>query len=374
MSIKVLVFGMTDKLGGIETFLMNYCRVLREREILFDFLCNTDVVARECEIHELGGNIYHIPMRSEDPFYFKSALRRFFDEHRNEYDVFWQNVNSLANVDYLIEAKRIGIPMRIIHCHNGNEVGSQLRLMLHRLNRKRVLKYATDFWTCSDNAAQWFFGSQIMSLPTYRMIPNAIDVTKLRFDCKIRQSIRTRYGWSDDYIIGNVGRLEKQKNHDLQLLILQELVKRDDRYHLVLIGKGSRRMEIEERAKSLGLIDHVSFFGEADDISSLYQAMDLFLFPSLYEGMPIALLEAQANCLPCVISDSIPADASLNHNVIPCALNASPDAWADSIEDNVGKRCTNYMNHLTGSVYDLSARSGTIEEAIINRLSVIEQY
>lgn len=369
MGIKVLVFGMTDKLGGIETFLMNYCRELHKSGFDFDFLCNTEKVARADEISELGGTIYRVPMRSKNPSKFKKALHLFFDEHRGEYDVFWQNVNSLVNIDYLIEAKHADIPMRIIHCHNGNdETGSKVRLALHYLNRIQIQNYATDFWACSDSAAQWFFNERITSRSLYRVVPDAFNVGKMRFDSRRRCIERKERGWDNDLIIGNVGRLERQKNQDLQLSILRVLLQRDERYRLVLIGKGNRYRELKNKAVKLGISDRVIFLGECNEVSSLYQAMDLFLFPSLFEGLGIALVEAQASGLPCVISDMIPEDARLNANLIVCSLEDSPEVWANAIERAIGARCPQESNRVMDSAFNIDSQSKILNDVIKKRV------
>ena len=160
--IKILVFGITQNPGGVESVIMNYYQKLNKNKIQFDFLCNTLEVAYEKEILKLGGKIYRITARSENAKKYKKELEDFYKKHAHEYNAIWVNVCSLANIDYLKMAKKYNIKYRIIHSHNSENMDSKLRGILHKINKKLIKKYATDYWACSEEAGKWFFNKKIM--------------------------------------------------------------------------------------------------------------------------------------------------------------------------------------------------------------------
>jgi len=213
---NVLVFGMTENPGGVESFLMNYYRRIDLERFHFDFLCNSyDPVAFEDEIHRMGGRTIHFTSRRRNPLRFKRELESFFVKHAGEYQAIWVNVNSLANIDYLKLAVKYGIPKRIIHSHNAQNMDTKLRGMLHEANRSKLGKYATDFWACSDYAAKWFYagrgGKGELRHPAV-VIRNAIDVEKIQAGIALRKEIRAKLGWEDACILTCIGRLHFQKN------------------------------------------------------------------------------------------------------------------------------------------------------------------
>ena len=178
---RILVFGMTENPGGVESFLINYYRHIDRNKIQFDFLCNThELVAYEEELIALGGRVFHITARSKNRNLYKKQLKEVFEKHSKEWSAIWVNVCSLANIDYLKLAKKYGINKRIIHSHNSQNMDNTLRGFLHKWNKKRIDDYATDFWACSEDAAKWFYKDDVLSKAV--IIHNAIDVTRLSFD------------------------------------------------------------------------------------------------------------------------------------------------------------------------------------------------
>ena len=259
--MKVLVFGITDNPGGMEAVILNYYRHLDRTRVQFDFLCNTEVVAHEQEILSLGGTIYRIPARSKDRKAFSEALENFFKTHASEYKAIWFNTCSLANIDYLKKAKQYGIPTRIIHCHNAANGDSFLRGCLHKFNRTQIRKYATDFWTCSEDANEWFFGKNAV-LPNYKLINNAVDVNFFKPNEEIRQSIREELHAGDKIVLGHTGRFHFQKNHPYLLKIFNELDHRyPGKYMLILIGDGEDKETLKNQVKEYGIEDDVKFLG-----------------------------------------------------------------------------------------------------------------
>lgn len=333
---NVLVFGMTENPGGVESFLMNYYRRIDLSRFHFDFLCNSyDPVAFEDEIHRMGGRTVHFTARRRDPLRFKKELESFFAKHAGEYQAVWVNVNSLANIDYLKMAKKYGIPKRIIHSHNAQNMDTKLRGLLHEANRSAVGRYATDFWACSDYAAQWFYAGRGGKGPLRHpavVIRNAIDVEKIQAGIMQRKELRRKLGWEDAFILACIGRLHFQKNQKFAIDVLTELLPRMPQARLLLVGQGEDEDMLRARVREKGVGEQVCFAGTARDVSGYLGASDLFLFPSVFEGLGIAGLEAQAAGLPTLASAGvIPQDIAVTDLLQSVPLEDGPAAWAERI-------------------------------------------
>ena len=329
---KVLVFGMTPNPGGVESFLMTYYRKINKKKIQYDFLCNTyKKISYEQEIKSMGGQIFKISMRRKHPIRYRRELKEFFKSNAQNYDCIWVNVNSLANIDYLKLAKKYGIRRRIIHSHNSQNMDGKLRGVLHTFNKKSIGKYATDFWACSNSAANWFYDKKLMTKA--RIIPNAIDLNRVKYNEVKRKQIRKKYNLEKSYVIGNIGRLHFQKNQSFALDIMRNLIKIVPNTQLILVGDGPDKEELSKKVKRLNLEDHVLFVGKQRDISAWLSAFDLFLFPSKFEGLPVAGLEAQGNGLPILASKNIfEDDAILNSNLRELSLDKDDSKkWAITI-------------------------------------------
>ena len=330
---RILVFGMTENPGGVESFLMNYYRNIDRTKLQFDFLCNSyNPIAYEDELINLGARTFHIISRRENRKKFRKELEYLFMVHSKEWSAIWVNVCSLANIDYLKVAKDYGIPKRIIHSHNSENMDSKLRGALHLINKTRISNYATDFWACSEDAAKWFYSKDIQKKAI--IIKNAIDASRYKFDQKKRDEIREQIKASEEtFVIGNVGRLHFQKNQDFAIDVFKERLKKHENSLLVLVGQGEDEKELKEKCQKLGLLDKVIFAGVQKDIGGWLSAFDLFLFPSVFEGLGIVALEAQANGVPVLASDKvIPKEVQINQNFHFCDLKCGASKWAEIIE------------------------------------------
>jgi len=337
---NVLVFGMTENPGGVESFLMNYYRRIDLNRFHFDFLCNSyDPVAFEDEIHAMGGRTVHFTSRRRNPLRFRRELESFFVKHAGEYQAIWVNINSLANIDYLKMARKYGIPKRIIHSHNAQNMDTKLRGMLHEANRGTLGRYATDFWACSEYAAKWFYagkgGKGELRHPAV-VIRNAIDVEKIRGGVARREEFRRQAGgeadWSDKYIIICIGRLHFQKNQKFAIDIMADLIPEMPDARLVLVGQGEDEEMLRAHVREKGLENEVYFAGVVTDIPGWLGAADFFLFPSVFEGLGIAGLEAQAAGLPVLASaDVIPEDIAVTDLLRFYSLQKDAAEWANEI-------------------------------------------
>lgn len=352
--MKILVYGMTDNPGGIESVIMSYVRNVDSEKVQFDFLSTFTPIAYEDELKERGSRVVHLPIRHEHPLQFRKELRAFMDEHAKEYDAIWVHLCSLVNIDVLKLACKKGIPRRIIHCHNSQNMWGGVRNLIHLQHRKRILAYATDYWTCSEDAVDWFYGEGIASNPGYVYIPNAINPKDVAFDVQKRQAVREAMGWDGKVVLGNVARLHPQKNQEYLLNVLAPVLGKSSNVALVIVGDGELRERLERQAEELGIADNVQFLGLRSDVRDLYQGMDAFVLPSKFEGVSMAFLEAQANGLTCLVSDTLSDEGIVNDNVIKLPITADGEKeWVDAVRrlDDSGNRAEH--SKMEGSVHDI---------------------
>lgn len=360
---KVLIFGMTDNPGGVESFIMNYYRKLNREKIQFDFLCNNKTVAYEDEIASLGGEIFKICARSENPSLYKKQMTAFFKENASEYCAIWVNVCSLANIDYLKFAKKFGIKTRIIHSHNTQNMDSFLRGLLHKFNRLFIGKYATHFFACTTLAADWFYSKKLQKSLNFKLIFNAIDCEKFAFNSSVREECRKELGITEKCVFGNVGRFHSQKNQGFLLDIFKEISEKRQDAVLILCGGGSDEEALYQKTKDLNLEDKVLFVGVRSDVERLFQAMDVFILPSLYEGLGIVLIEAQAAGLPTLASDKvIPEDARVTNLLKFIPLDSGAENWAnEAIEALKKSERPQTLCEISEKGYDINTQIAGLE-------------
>lgn len=364
---KVLVFGMTPNYGGVESFILNYYSNMDRSKIRFDFLCNTkDDIAYTKQLEEMGSTIYHITPKGKNYIKYKKELNDFFKKNSSNYDVFWMNVCNLVNIDYLKAAKKYGIRNRIIHSHNSENYERNWRDIMHTIHKKTISRYATDFWACSKEAAEWFYSGNI--LKNSLLIYNAIDIKKLNYNEEKRKEIRDKYDLNDKFVIGNIGRLTYQKNQMFLLQIMKEL---NEDYKLVIVGMGEEEMTLKQAAKHMDVEDKVLFAGAQTDIQGWLSCFDVFAFPSHYEGLSIALMEVQANGLPVIASPkAVAEDAMINNNIILCDTE-DIYRWAEIIEEkrkNQDRLDLNSVNNnFKKSNFDISKEAKKIQNLILER-------
>lgn len=368
---RILVFGMTENPGGVESFLVNYYRHFDRSKLQLDFLCNSyDPVAYEDELLALGGRTFHIIARNKNPFKYRQELRSLYDTHAAEWTAVWVNVSSLANIDYLIMAKQFNIPKRIIHSHNSKNMDSRLRGLLHARNRTIVDRFATDFWACSKDAAEWFYRPDLMD--RVHLISNAIDVSQMSYRGSDRDRIRQSLGIaSDEVVFGNVGRLHFQKNQSFAIDVFHDFYLKHPRSKLILVGQGEDEEKLRLKCNTLGLESAVIFAGVQTDISAWLSSFDLFLFPSVFEGLGIAALEAQANGLPVLASsDVIPSDVKINPNFHFFSLQQNTASWAEKatsiLSENGRLSDSEIITNFSRKGYEIHSAANILETLLLS--------
>lgn len=311
--------------GGVEAVVMNYYRHIDRERLQFDFVVDADSTRVPVEeIENLGGRVFEVPAYQQLTKYQK-ALKDLFSSHR--WEVVHSHVNTLS-VFPLRVAKNSGIPIRIAHSHATLGKGEAGRNLIKLALRPFANIYPTHRVACSNYAGEWLFGKG----RSFSIIPNAIEVEKFRFSAAKRAMARNSWGVSEDCcVVGNLGRMETAKNQSFLIRVFQRFHIDHPNSILVLAGDGSLRDELEREAEALGLCGFVYFLGQVEDASPIYQGMDVFVLPSLYEGFGMALLEAQAASLPCLASDRVSLEAVFSDDCRLLPLELSVDGWADAI-------------------------------------------
>lgn len=326
--IRVLVVGWTATVGGIEHFLMAYCGRMDRQRVQFDFLCRFSPIACQEEAEKIG-KVYTVTRRSSDMQRYYQEINTFFQAHGSEYDIIWDNECMFNDMTPLKLAARYGIPIRIAHCHNPQNMDKtaigRVQGFLHRVNHHQLSRYANVLWACSEDSAKW--ACPAMDIPC-DVIPNAIDAQNFRYDPQVRREVREQYGLENCLVVGHVGRLQYQKNQTFLLDAFRHLHEREPNARLVLVGDGPDLTELEAKAVTLGVESAVLFLGVRDDVNRLLQAFDLFVMPSHFEGFGMAALEAQAAGLPCLLSANVPKETKVTEHVEFLAVE-DPAIWAE---------------------------------------------
>ena len=313
--------------GGIESFLCNALEQLDLSELEVDIVAakldKSEYTARLERVgvgfRQLSGSLRDLPENYR-------SFRRLLWKQR--YDVAHFHLYQGLSLAYCRIARQEGVPVRIVHSHNEAlrpSLTKPLKLLLHRWGRKRFSGDATQLWACSQAAAEFLFGAGSV----FTVIPNGIDTARFRFDSQARRQLREELGLGDCLTIGNVGRLCSQKNQEFLLDIFTQLVQQRPDSRLVLVGDGKDRRKLEHRAAALGINGQVIFYGQTVRVAPLLCAMDVFVMPSLFEGLPLAVLEAQASGLPVLCSQGLSEEVKLTDLVDFLSLDAGPKAWAE---------------------------------------------
>lgn len=311
--------------GGLETMLMNYYRHIDHSKVQFDFLTHREFDGDyDKEIKDLGGNVYHLSNLNPLSTSYKKSLNNFFKNHP-EYKIIHSHLDCMAGIP-LKYAKLNNVPLRIAHAHNSNQT-KDLKYPLKLFYKRNIKKNANYLFACGDEAGKWMFNTD-----NFKVLNNAINARDYTFNISIRNDKRKEFGISDDSIlIGHVGRFFPQKNHEFLIDIFNQFHKFHPNSYLMLVGEGELKASIKDKVRTLGLEDYVIFTGLRSDVNELLQAMDIFLFPSLYEGLPVSIIEAQAAGLPCLISDKVPIECKKTDLVYQLSLEDSVNTWADKI-------------------------------------------
>lgn len=321
--------------GGVESVVMNYYRNMDRSKYQIDFICDEDSTnIPYSEIEELGGRVILIPPYQHVIKYKKELIKIF---KKNKYKIVHSHINTLS-VFPLRAAKKAGVPIRIAHSHSTTNKAEKKKNLMKQILRPFSKKYATHYFCCSELAGRWLFGDKVYDDGKVFLLNNAIDLNNFKYDEKIRIEKRKELGIDDTkLVIGHLGRFVTQKNHEFLIEIFNEIQKKNKNAILLLAGQGPLKEKIEEKVKNLGIDDKVFFLGQVNDAYKLYQAFDVFLLPSLYEGLPVVGVEAQATGLLCELSSDMTKETKVLETTRFISLNKSADEWANIILTDFSK-------------------------------------
>lgn len=323
--IRILHVVPNMQAGGLETFIMNVYRNIDREKIQFDFLVH---YSKHCfyddEIEQLGGRIYRMTVREDKNFIrYIIQLNQFFEKHR-EYTIVHGHMTSFG-IFYFFVAKNHGVNVRICHSHTSSADRSPKGFM-KRILEKLSKTYANVRFACSESAGKYMFGKD-----DFVVIPNAVNIARFRFNDEIRKQIREQLHLSEKLVVGHVGRFDVEKNHSFILAVFHEIKRINPDSMLILIGTGKLFLSIQNEANELGLQDSVLFLGARTDVNVLYQAMDILILPSFYEGLPIVTVEAQCAGLAVFASDAVSKEARITDNLYFIPLKCGAKYWSDQI-------------------------------------------
>ena len=365
--IRVLhVIGIMNR-GGAETMIMNLYRHIDRSKVQFNFVENSsEPAAFDEEILSLGGRIYRCPhYNGKNHFTYVKWWNDFFEAHPKEYPIVHGHLGSTAAI-YLSIAKKYGA-YAIAHSHSSGTDHS-LRSYLYQMMSYNTRNVADYFFACSEAAGKDRFGRKVISGDHYAVLNNAIDVNRFSYNPSVRKAVRDELGiGQNQLVVGQIGRYTKEKNHEFILKVFSELKKMDSNARLLMIGDGPLHTQIMQAAEQSGLSSDVIFTGVRSDVERLVQAMDVFVLPSLYEGLPVTMVEAQAAGLPCIISDKVPPECILTEGLVDVLpLSAEPEIWAAKILEKKNLPRTDRRNEIAAHGFDITTEAVKLQEFYIN--------
>lgn len=335
---RVLLFVDRMRHGGIQQFLVENVKNMDKSKVQVDVLTLDDGTTYPLEqaIQDAGATYYKLKgiwiSKPWDYIKYAKAIDKFFTEN-NDYKVVHMNASS-KNFLLLKYAKKHNIPIRIAHSHNIDfQTKNPIKKLVGNLLKVPMKKYATDYFACSYLAGEWLFGKENVENGKVKVIHNAVDYDRFKYDEKVREEMRKEFKIKKKEILfGNVGRFTNQKNHTFLIDIFNEIHNKNKDTKLIMVGIGEKEEEIREKVKNLNLEDSVIFAGFRKDVNKIMQAMDVFLLPSLYEGLPVVGVEAQAAGLPSFTSkDVVTSEVKITDAFEFISLEKSAEEWADTI-------------------------------------------
>ena len=352
--IRILQIVPNMQMGGLETLIMNVYRNIDRNKVQFDFLVHyKEKKYFDEEIESLGGKIYRFSLRNDNNiFKYIKELNYFYKIH-TEYKVIHCHMSSIGFINFLV-AKKNGIKVRIAHSHN-NLTDKTLKGRIKKIMMLPYKYVSTLNFACSKSAGKFLFGNK-----KFEVIPNAIEIEKFSYNPKARKKIRKELNiQGDTLVVGHVGRFNVQKNHMFLINIFEKLLKFNENCKLVLAGDGELRENILSLVREKQIADNVIFLGNRKDINDIYQAFDIFVFPSLFEGLGITLIEAQISGLCCFTSKGVIAEeANITDNYISISLKDNEAIWAENIIKNIkSNKRTDHMKEAKRNGFDIKVLS-----------------
>lgn len=358
MKKRILMIGMGANTGGVESYIINLIRNVDREKYQFYFLYRGKI-AYEKEVIDLGVELIPVDASRHNPIKYIKTFNEIFKKYK--FDVVYYNTCDIKSMDMIMFGKKYGVPVRIIHSHNSYHIVPPK--LLHKFTEKwcrnNLDNYATKLLACSDIAGDWMFEKH-----NYNVINNGIKTEKFTFDVTIRDEKREYLDIKEKYVVGFIGRLEEQKNPLFLIDVFAQLYKKRNDAILLVVGDGSMKDKMIEHASKYDVLNAVKFMGVCSNINELMNVMDCFLLPSLFEGLPFVLVEAQTNGLPCVVSTNVSSESNINGEVKFISLDESSEYWANevaSVKSNFDR--SKYVDIMKRKQFDIG-----------DTIKIVEQY
>lgn len=358
---KVLMFGVTNRNGGIENFCLNYTKEINCQDLRIDYVDIYDggIFYRD-KFMQLGSKVINLTNYRKNPIKSYKELKKLIIKEK--YDIIHYNMNSSVFLFPLIAGKKLKVSKIIAHSHNAFNDKGILKTIIHWINKHFIKYYANYYFACSDKAAKYFFSNKILESKNFYIINNAIDVEKYEYCNTTRINKRKELKLNNKFVVGHIGRFNKQKNHAFLIQIFKKLQELDRNTILLLVGTGPLKGKIEKMVVNLNLKHKVIFLNNRDDIAELMQCMDILVMPSLYEGLSLVTVEAQAASLPCLLSDSISQQSKILDSTEFFTLKNPPQVWAKKIIEmkNKNNERKSFKNEMIFRGFDIKTESKKI--------------
>lgn len=370
--IRILqIVGRMDR-GGIETMVMNLYRHIDRSKVQFDFLAHYGrEAAYNDEIRALGGRIYEMPALKDEKhvyywrfFSYIKALNHFFQEHP-EYQIIHGHMTNTASI-YMPIARKYGVSCLISHSHN-TKAKPGLPGLATTLLQKSVCRYATDFFACSKAAAHWFYPESLISSGRVHVVPNAVDALRFRYNPEKRLQLRRQLNLEDKLTVICVARFRPEKNQAFLIDVLREMLKFRNDTVFVFAGDGPCEDTVKRKVRELHLEEHTRFLGMRADIPDLLSAADAFVLPSLWEGLPVTVIEAQANGLHCTVTEGLTEEMNALGMVNYISLKHPPAKWARALLDAAARTHCDTYGAMRASGYDINTTAPWLQEFYLNK-------
>lgn len=352
----LLVNTVPTEKNGITNVIYNYYRAINKQDLHIDLVTvNVPEASYRDEFFQNGGHIYTLERKMRHPLHYIRCL----SELARGYDILHAHGNSATMVLEMYAAKKAGVPVRIAHSHNSNCKYH----IVDKLCRIPFYAFCNVRLACSSEAGYWLFKNK-----TFEILNNGIDTDKFHFEESKRLFIREKLGWMGCRVIGHVGNFWEVKNHVFIIDIFQQLFLRDASFRLLLLGKGEKMEEMKDRITRMQLSDKVYFAGATDDVNDYLCAMDIIVMPSLHEGLPLTLIEEQANGLPCIVSDVITREADKTGLLEFQSLQTTASAWADRVceivlsEAERGEQSVQAIESIRQCGFDICGQADRLKE------------
>lgn len=363
--VRVLHILQRMEAGGTQALLMNIYRKIDRNKVQFDFLVEyPDKQFYDDEIKNLGGKVYYSTVRKDFNILKFCNLLKEILRGNPDYKIVHVHTYSIGYF-CLKAAKEMNVPVRIAHSHN-NETVHDAKYLFKLALQKIYTIYATDLFACSEEAGKYLFKDK-----PFQVLKNAIDSQNFIADADIRKGIRKELGLEDKFVVGHVGRLHPQKNHDFLIDVFAELKNKKPDAELLLVGTGPLEEKVKGKVAEKGLLDHVHFLGNKKDMNRIYQAMDVFIFPSLFEGLGIVAIEAQAAGVPIVCSEGLPSETDITPIYRKVLLSDGAEKWANAALEMAQnpKSHSNMQQYVINAGFDMEATAKYMENYYLSRWS-----